>query len=204
MTVVSQPFMYRESVQAYFESAEVRFAVDQLLAKKMSYVPQAFKPEEVADFYKACLAARQTQIDFAQDMYDLWHCIWPELGAEWQPVPYDPADEELSLDPQVRWEEGYFQRNFIRPGTGIMVAIWLYLSSMPPSGSEIVLGCLLKTEKRSLFNKGNVPDGWSWDKDSQWFELTLEMVHGRNGVDLGPLTKAARLVVNLVNELTDQ
>jgi hypothetical protein len=202
--MASQPFMYRESVQAYFESAEVRFAVDQLLAKKMSYVPQAFRPEEIADFYRASLAARQTQIDFAQDMYDLWHCIWPELGAEWQSVPYDPADEELSLDPQVRWEERYFQRNFIRPGTGIMVAIWLFLSPTPPSGSEIVLGCLLRTGNRSLFNKVNVPDGWSWNKDSQFLEFSSEMVHDRNGIDLAPLRMAARLVVNLVNELTDR
>lgn len=201
MTGDSQPFRYRESVQAYFESPEVRFAVDQLLARKMSFIPEAFTSNEVADFYKACLAARQTQIDFAQDMFDLWHRIWPELGAGWQPVPYDPADEELSLDPQVRWEEGYFQRNFLLRGTGITAGMWLFLRPSAPSGSEIELGCFLTQGNRTLFKKSNVTHGWSWEKENEYFEFSNDVVVSQTGLDLTSLRAAAQLAVNLIEKL---
>lgn len=204
MTLVAKPFVYRESVQAYFESAEVRFPVDQLLTRKMKYVPQTFTGEEVSDFYKACLAARQTQIDYAQDMFDLWHCIWPDLGASWKPAPYDPADDELSLDPQIRWDEGYFQRSFDLGGKGLRASLWLFLSSSSPNGSEIELGCTLMQGARSLFKKGKVLDGWEWDKHNNGFEFSSDVAVSDNGLDLEPFVEAAQRAVGFIEDVARQ
>lgn len=204
MTETTKPFVYRESVQAFFGSAEVRFSVDQLLAKKIKYVPQTFTRGEVSDFYKACLAARQTQIDFAHDMFDLWHSIWPDLGPNWQPVPYDPGDEELNLDPLVRWEEDYFQRNFALQGNGLRASLWIILSSSSSTGSEIDLGCTLTQGARSLFKRINVPDGWSWDRDDETFRFSTEAGVSANGLDLAPFIAAAENVVDVIHELARQ
>lgn len=194
------PFFYRDSVQAYFENSEVRFAVDQLLARKIKYVPQTFSAGEVSDFYKACLAARQTQIDYALDIFDLWHRIWPELGGNWQAAPYDPSDDDLSLDPQVRWDEGYFQRDFRKPGTDITVYLWLFLSSKAQNGSEIELGfTVVQGSKRSL-KKGSMPDGWSWDKDNEGFQFAADVAVSDNGFDLAPFAEAAHRAVSFIKD----
>lgn len=201
MSEIAERFVYRESVRTYFRSAEVRFPVQQLLARKTKYVPQTFSRDEVADFYKACLAARQTQIDYALDMFDLWHCIWPDLGPGWQPVPYDPADDELTLDAQVRWDLEYFQRNFELREKHTTVSMWLFLSSKSPNASEISLGCSLRMGKRSLFGTGNIPNGWSWDKETEAFEFSFDADGADDGFDLTLLIMAAQRAVHLIEIL---
>lgn len=201
MIGIAKPFVYRESVQAYFGSAEVRFPVDQLLAKKMSFVPQTFTLGEVSDFYKACLAARQTQIDYAQDMFDLWHRIWPEMVPSWQPVPYDSGDEDLSLDPLVRWENNFFQRNFFLPRIGIKANLWIWLSLSSPRGSEVGIGCTLMKGAQTMFKKSNVPEGWSWDKDDKRFTFSTDAGVNENGLDLAPFIAAAQRVMSVIDEL---
>ncbi len=204
MTENKTPFFYRESVQAYFDSAEVRFAVDQLLARKMKYVPQSFDAGEVADFYRACLAARQTQIDFVQDMIDLWHLIWPDLGKSWHAAPYDPGDEELTLDPQVRWDESYFQRSFDRKGKGIRAALWVYLSSKSPAGSEIKLGYSLFRGAQSLARKANRPEGWSWDNDYKCHRFSTESGVSQNDLTLAPFVDAAQRAVSVIEAVAQE
>jgi hypothetical protein len=198
MTESETPFFYRESVQVYFDSEEVRFAVGQLLARKMKYVPQTFSAGEVSDFYRACLAARQTQIDYALDMFDLWHRIWPTLGVDWQPAPYDPSDADLSLDPQIRWDEGYFQRDFRKPGTDISAHMWMFLSSKAPNGSEIELGCTLVNGSKSLLKKGSMPEGWSWDKDNEGFQFSADVAVAADGLDLTPFVEAAKRAASFI------
>jgi len=200
MTENETPFVYRDSVQAYFDNQEVRFAVDQLVARKIKYVPQTFSAGEVSDFYSACLAARQTQIDYALDIFDLWHRIWPELGAGWQPAPYDPSDDDLSLDPQVRWDEGYFQRDFRKSGTDVTVYKWLFLSSKAQNGSEIELGCTLVQGSKRVLKKGSMPDGWSWDKDNEGFQFSADVVAAADGLDLAPFVEAARRAVSFIED----
>jgi hypothetical protein len=200
MTAQTGPFRYPESLEAYFENAEVRFPVDQLLAKKMSFVPQVFTSGEVTDFYKACLAARQTQVDYAQTLFDLWHRIWPGLGADWEPAPYDPGDKELTLDPQVRWEQQYFQRSFDLKGKRLRANLWLFLTPSSPSGSEIELGCTLVQGSKWLLKKGSMPDGWSWDKDNEGFQFSADVVVAADGLDLVPFAEAARSAVSFIED----
>lgn len=198
MTGKTKPFVYRESVLTYLESPEVRHAVNLLLDRKIGYMPQAFTPKEISNFYKACLAARQTQIDFVQDMVDMWHQVWPGLCGDWKPVPHDPAVDDLSLDPVVRWSEGYFERRFELKAEGVRADMWLYLGANEASTSDVELGCGLWRGSSSLFKKGSPPEGWTWDKDAKVYRYTTDEVGYRDGLDLAAFRKAAQAVVRLI------
>ena len=201
MTGKTKPFVYRESVRDYLESPDIRHAVNLLLDRKIGYMPQAFTPEEIADFYKACMAARQTQIDFVRDMVDMWHQVWPTLGGDWKPVPHDPADEELTLDPTVRWSEGFFERRFELKAKGIRADMWLFLADNEASTTDVKLGCGLWSGKRPIFKKGSEPDGWEWVKDYKVFRYTNDEIVYRDGLDLAVFRKAAQAAITLIKSL---
>ena len=201
MTGKTKPFVYRESVRDYLESPDIRHAVNLLLDRKIGYMPQAFTPKEIADFYKACMAARQTQIDFVRDMVDMWHQVWPTLGGDWKPVPHDPADEELTLDPTVRWSEGFFERRFELKAKGIRADMWLFLADNEASTTDVELGCGLWSGKRPIFKKGSEPDGWEWVKDYKVFRYTNDEIVYRDGLDLAVFRKAAQAAITLIKSL---
>ena len=202
MTGKTKPFVYRESVRDYLESPDIRHAVNLLLDRKIGYMPQAFTPKEIADFYKACMAARQTQIDFVQDMVDMWHQVWPTLGGDWKPVPHDPADEELTLDPTVRWSEGFFERRFELKAKGIRADMWLFLANNEASTTDVELGCGLWSGKEPIFKKGSEPDGWEWVKDYKVFRYTNDEIVYRDGLDLAVFRKAAQAAIRLIKSLS--
>lgn len=204
MTGKPKPFVYRESVRSYLESPEVRHAVNLLLDRKIGYMPEAFTAKQITDFYKACLAARQTQIEFVQDMVDMWHQVWPALGGDWQPVPHDPAVDDLSLDPVVRWSEGYFERRFELKPRGIRADMWLYLGSNEATTSDVELGCGLWSGSRPLFKSGSKPLGWIWDKDDKVFRYTHDEAVYRDGLDLSLFRKAALAAVRLIKSTAAQ
>lgn len=197
MTGKIRPFVYRESVRTYLRSPEVRHAVNLLLDRKIGYMPQAFAPKEIADFYKACLAARQTQIDFVQDMVDMWHDIWPVLKDPWQQVPFDPASEELTLDPAVRWAEGYFQRSFRLAGMNLDAHMWLILGGNEARMTDVELGFSLLKNGRTLLSKDIIPS-WRWDKTDKLFRYDVDDAEYRDGLDLTKFRKAAQAAVRLI------
>jgi hypothetical protein len=147
-----------------------------------------------------CLAARQTQVDYAQTLFDLWHRIWPDLGAGWDPAPYEPGDKELTLDPQVRWEQQYFQRSFDLKPKRLRANLWLFLTPSSPSGSEIELGCTLVQGTKWLLKKGSMQDGWSWDKDNEGFQFAADVAVSDNGLDLAPFAEAAHRAVSFIKD----
>lgn len=204
MTGKLKPFVYRESVRNYLESPEVRHAVNLLLDRKIGYMPQAFTAKEIADFYKACLAARQTQIEFVQDMVDMWDQVWPALGEDWQSVLHDPAVDDLSLDPVVRWSEGYFERRFELKERGIWVGMWLFLGANEATTSDVELGCGLWNGSKPLFKSGGKPDGWTWDKDEKVFRYTHDEAIYRDGLDLSAFHEAAKAAVRLIESTVAQ
>ena len=204
MTGKIESFVYRESVRSYLEESDVRHAVDLLLASKIAYMPQDFTHMQIADFYKACLAARQTQIEFAHDMADLWAHIWSGLPDFWQPVLLDPTDKALTLEPVVRWDEGYFQRSYDLKGTKIRADLWLYLGSNQASTSDVELGCALWDESGSLLKRGNMPEGWTWhvDNEDESILYTNDKIKYQSGLDLASFKEAAEAAITLIDKLT--
>ncbi len=198
MTDYSDRFVFRESVLGYLDKPEVRHAVNLLLDRKIGYLPQAFDQTQVTDFYTACLAARQTQIEFVQDMADLWHRIW-RAPQGWTPVPLDPADEELSLDPTIRWTEEYFQRNF--KYNGYRAKLWLWLAANRKEPSDLELGFEVIKGSTSVLKKGDAPPGWTWDEDEEYFCWPDDEICYDDGLDLGPFRAAAGAALKRIEQL---
>jgi hypothetical protein len=191
-------FVFRDSVLSYLEKPEVRHAVNLLLDRKIGYLPQVFDHGQITDFYTACLAARQTQIEFVQDMADLWHRIW-RAPKGWTPVPLDPADEELSLDPVVRWDEQYFQCDFELKSEGYRAKLWLWLASNRKEPSDVELGVDVMKGDITVLRKGGLPAPWKWeDEQFTWEDETIRYA---DGLELAPFRAAAEAALKRIEQL---
>ncbi|PXW73720.1 hypothetical protein C7451_1095 [Blastomonas natatoria] len=194
MTDTADRFVFRESVLSYLEKPEIRHAVNLLLDRKIGYLPQVFDHGQITDFYTACLAARQTQIEFVMDMADLWHRIW-RAPKGWTPVPLDPADEDLNLDPVVRWDEQYFQCDFELKSKGMRASLWLWLTDL----SEVELGVDVMEGDITVLRKGGLPSPWKWeDEQFSWEDKTIRYA---NGLDLAPFRAAAEAALERIERL---
>lgn len=201
----TEPFKYRESVRAYLERPDVRHAVNLLLDRKIGFMPKAFTTEEISDFYTACMAARQTQIDFVQDMVDMWHRVWGRepLGDDWTPVPNDPAIEDLTLDPTVRWSTNHFERRF-EYNKRLRVDLWLYLGSNDANPNDVELGCDLWRDGRQCLKASECPVLWRWDKAARRIRYENDGPQYSDGLKLDKLKAAAQQAVRLIKRFGNE
>lgn len=104
-----------ESVRAYFERPELRTAVDLLVSNDRPDVPEGIAWPELPQFYRAILAARQTQVDYALLLAEAWDAVWDEPGNGWQACsPQAPGRRDASVSLETVWHEGCFTRRFIK------------------------------------------------------------------------------------------
>ena len=103
-----------ESVHRYCTDARIASAVDILLSGKAPKVPDRLQWDELEDFYRACLAAQQTRIEWAIAMNGLWNAIFADKIDSWRPSTIDQQaeDSEIRLDAEHLWTEGEFTRDF--------------------------------------------------------------------------------------------
>ncbi|MBB4615767.1 hypothetical protein [Novosphingobium taihuense] len=143
-------FHFSESVREYFGKPEVRSAVDLLVENKFVFAPSADDEwRKVDTFYDALLAARQTQIELAKDLARLWHEVWGQNFDELKPIASDPADETLSLSPEIRWNEEYFERHFSFAHSR-KACLWVVLGDGPKELSTFDIAFDVRAGKRSV------------------------------------------------------
>lgn len=102
----------------YCREPRVRAAVDFLLAGKSSKIPDGLGWDELADFYRACLAAQQAKIEWAMAQEITWTATWADQLGGWTPVSIreQSKDRDTRVDPDSLWNNAEFYREFERSG----------------------------------------------------------------------------------------
>lgn len=105
-----------ESVHRYCTDGRTTSAVDILLSDKSPKVPDGLQWEELEDFYRACLAAQQTRVEWSIAMWRLWEAVFADLHTGWRPstIAKQADDSEIDLGIGTLWQEGVFTRDFTR------------------------------------------------------------------------------------------
>lgn len=183
-----------ESVRAYSERPDIRTAVDLLLSKDTPEVPETLEWGELSSFYRAVLAAHQTQIDFAVLLNDVWSAVWGQPGHAWiARLPRKPGSKALAVSPRNVWDEGCFTRGFDNS------SLWLELSVCLEDPSGFQLGLALEREGESLLKDGML-DGWDMDgSDYLWSATGLATL--AEEVDLRSLEEQASKALQLINSM---
>ncbi len=140
-TLISIP----ESVHRYMTSSRLQSAVDLLLSGKSPKTPDGLQWDELQDFYRACLAAQQTRIEWAMTIELFWTAVFADQVSGWRPsgIKEQYDDSELRIDVQHLWDESEFARDLSRGGyymealveldvdAGVRIAVCLYKDGSP-------------------------------------------------------------------------
>ncbi|MDP5281417.1 hypothetical protein Q9Q95_21000 [Sphingomonas sp. DG1-23] len=145
-------FHFSPSVEAYYKNDKVRSAVNLIVDQGLVFAPESNEWDQVETYYDAVVSALQTQVDLAKDMFRLWMAVWGDYPRDWKPLPADPKDEELSLDPQLRWDGEYFERHFTRSGRTIK--LWVMPGEEPDALGKTEIAFDVTHGARSLLKKG--------------------------------------------------
>lgn len=144
-------FVFSDSVVAFYTDKRVNTAVKLLLDDGVVFAPDAEDWHRVESYYDAWIAARQTQVDEVRDLFRLWTRVWSEIPDGWQAVAADPKDDELSLDPDIRWDETYFERHF-RIHHNKIVTLWVTFGD-DDELSEVEIAFDIRQGSRSILKK---------------------------------------------------
>lgn len=145
-----------ESVLTYFEQSAVETAVDLLLTGKEPKVPDNLRWDEVASFYRACLAARQVQAEFALLTEELWRAIWHAAPTDWKPrAPADPERPDLGVGISTIWDEGCFSRRFEQRNCSLELTAGLW------SNSGVQIGVALWDKGDKILLDSSALLGWA-------------------------------------------
>lgn len=190
-------FRYSESVEAFYTDKKVQAAVKLLVNNGFVFAPERDEWGEGEAYYDACLAAAQTKIEFAKDLYRLWSAVWRNIPTDWVAVPADAKDEELSLDPELRWEGDHFTRHF--RFRGHIVELWVELDYDDRQLDGTFIGLDLLKGSRSQLKRGAI---WSdrpatWKFENAALRLFLPKSY-KQGFDLTPLRKGAEEAINFI------
>jgi hypothetical protein len=167
-----------------------------------------FAPDTAADwgkvgaYYDACLAARQTKVEYAKDMFRLWSAIWQDVPKEWSPVPPKPKDETLSLNPDLRWDEGYFERHF-RLADGMIAALWVAFGDDGKELDTVEVVFNLQRDNRALRKTLQTEVAkklpmWRYKHDALRMSNNTPYV---GQLDVGPLRKHAKEALTVIASL---
>jgi hypothetical protein len=140
-TLISIP----ESVHRYLTSSRLQSAVDLLLSGKSPKTPDGLQWDELQDFYRACLAAQQTRIEWAITLELFWTAVFADQVSGWRPsgIKEQYDDSDLRIDVQHLWDESEFARDLSRDGyymealveldvdDGVRIAVCLYKDGSP-------------------------------------------------------------------------
>lgn len=185
------------SVLAYFQNRDVETAVDHLLEGdkgKKTKLTGVSDWRHLAGYYRATLAARQTPVEFAIFLEELWRVVWTEMPRPWRAVaPSDAARPDLAVNVATIWDENCFGRRFEKDG----LALELYVGLWTEGGLQ--LGVLLYEDKDKTVLADHALPGWarSDDYDTHWTDW--EIVPLQSMIDPAPLKAAADAALSVVN-----
>lgn len=134
-----------EGLHQYMTRSRIRSAVDLLISGRSPKAPDGLQWEELQAFYRACLAAQQTRIEWAMTLDLVWTAVFADQLPGWRSsgIKQQYEESELRVDVQHLWDEGEFRRDLRRDGhymealveldvdDGVRVAVCLYKDGSP-------------------------------------------------------------------------
>lgn len=183
-----------QSVMAYFTQPAVATAVDLLLSGKKPKVPENLRWDELAAFYRACLAAQQVQAEYAILMEKFWRAIWQVPPSFTPTTPHDPGRRDMSVAISTIWDQGYFSRGFKKSDWWLDLTVYLEDST----GFQVGVGLWRGSE--FMLDKGALPNWASEDSETLWTSPGL--VPLVEVVDPSPFRELADDAMELVSTLT--
>ena len=133
-----------ESVYRYCTDRRIRSAVDLLLSAKSPKLPDGLAWSELPDFYRACLAAQQTRVEWALALEESWRAVFEEAFRGWasSSIETQAALSDICLDIGSLWTGREFYRDFqlrtlvaqslvqIDPDRGIRISVALWIDDV--------------------------------------------------------------------------
>ena len=193
-------FVFSDSVVAFYTDKRVNTAVKLLLDDGIVFAPDDNDWDRVETYYDAWIAARQTQVDEVRNLFQLWTRVWSKIPDGWQAVAADPKDDELSLDPDIRWDEAYFERHF-RIHHNKVLTLWVTFGDKDEL-SEIEMAFDIRQGSRSSLKKHSTElkrrlVGWTFRDGAMRFVSDKKY---RNGLDITKLCEEAGKALSEIDE----
>ncbi|WP_439571848.1 hypothetical protein [Sphingomonas sp.] len=187
-----------ESVLAYHQQPSVRAAVDLLLSKQRPAIPEDLGWGEMQSFYRACLAARQTQFEHAMLLEEMWRAVWPIPDRAWTPLPpHKPGRSDLSPDPANIWEDS-FGRRFVQPSLALELAV----SLNDVTGFQLGIGMWRGKNDEENLLETEAPDGWASEHGYDFIWTQHQIVPLSEDISLEPFKRWTEEAMGLVSRLT--
>lgn len=184
-----------ESVLTYFSKPSVKTAVDLLMTGKRHRVPESLQWSEVPSFYSACLAARQTPVEYAILLAQLWTAIWQDGPKGWTPcLPESPMRPDLTIGPESVWDEECFTRRFTQDDRSVELSVSI---SGAYSGVQLGVDCYDEDEN-SLCDDVLREEGWEFVAEYRTFWTPAGEVKLSSTLDLGPLYARRDVALRIV------
>ena len=173
-----------ESVVTYFTKPSVRTAIDLLGSGKRHRVPEALQWSEVPSFYSACLAARQTPVEYAILLAQLWNAIWQDGPNGWTACPPEPPmRRDLTIEIENIWAEECFTRCFTQDDRSVELSVCI---SGAQTGAQLGI-CFYDEHENPLCSDAFREVGWEFYAEYDTFWTPAGEVELSAKMELGPL-----------------
>jgi len=186
-----------ESVSAFVHDGGIRRAVRELIDLPTDEIFDGMAWSELARFYRAQLAARQLESEWAVFALDLWNAVWGGLLDHWTALTPDEqmmsdADVGLNLASLSDTDDGslWFGRLFTTRSS----TFYASLGALPSSGLRLKVSCEKGDRSIAFTNLGAVPDEYgNWTS-----HLALPLDAGE--IDPAPLRELAAAALRIADE----
>lgn len=183
-----------ESVHRYCTDGRTASAVELLLSGKSPKMPDGLQWDELKDFYRACLAAQQTRVEWSIAMCDLWEAVFADLHTGWRPstIAKQADDSGIELGIESLWQDGEFTRDFTRGD--FYLELQIEFASDEGVRANVSLWRDGRAAALSPPPRAEIDGGWVC---SPWLQI-----EDNPELDLSSLRQTARLAVEEANRLT--
>lgn len=185
------------SVSTYVSDGGMRRAVRELISLPSEDILDGLAWSELARFYRAQLAARQLETEWAVFAMDLWEAVWGGLLEHWsalspdeQMANYDDVGLNLASLSDTDDHSLWFGRLFTRAS----FTLYASLSAVPSCGLRLKVSCENNARSIKFSALGAVAD-----EHGNWTS-NLAIPLDANDVDPSPLRQIAAAAVRVADE----
>ena len=194
------PIQVPESYRAYCKDRAVLEAVNRILDAKSLHVPADLEWDDLPNFHRAVLAARQVQCEYAIFVHELWNAVWKpaldacEIGKKL--MPRTIADTERcnqKLDTHTLWE-GWFGKVLDIADTNLVLCLGVGIEAVDQDKVLLRLSLRDTEDDVDLITRLDLGADWrSDDVEDGWARTGKELapIADDGGIDLDALRKAA-------------
>ena len=192
------PIQVPESYRAYCKDRAVQEAVEHILDAKSLHVPADLEWDDLPNFHRAVLAARQVQCEYAIFLHELWNAVWKpaldacNIGKKFMPRTIADTEEHCNqkLDTHTLWA-GWFSKVLDVADTNLVLCLGVGISEIALDKARLSISLRRDAEDNVDLDLGadwrseDAEDGWSLSRKE------LAPIADDGGIDLDALRKAA-------------